>query len=119
MGAKPDKVCVLEKDKLIDGQQGFVDTFNWLVSFCSNLKGEKGITVDTKVSDHPVVKRSDAADGESEDDGTDKLTFKSATDESEYSTSGWPKVINFGTASDSNVKITIADGTIKIGVYYV
>ena len=119
MGAKPDKVCVLEKEKLIDGQTGFVDTFNWLVSFCSNLKGENGIKVDTKVSDHPVVKRSGAEDGESGDGGDDTLTFESLTDNSKWSTSGWPKIVNFGTASDSNVKITIEDGTIKIGVYYV
>lgn len=39
--AKPAILCKLEKKKLIDTQEGFVDTFNWMVDYINNLKGDK------------------------------------------------------------------------------
>ena len=39
MANKPAQLCQLEKGKLIDGQKGFVDTFNWAVNAIANLKG--------------------------------------------------------------------------------
>lgn len=62
MSVKPAIATKLKKGKLLDVQQGFVDTFNWLVDFCSNLKGEgelgtkKGVVVDRKISDRPVIR---------------------------------------------------------------
>ena len=55
MAKKPPIFCNLEKGKFVGGQRHFVDTFNWLVSFCSNLKGKNGIKVDMTDSEHPVI----------------------------------------------------------------
>ena len=62
MASKPPTLCKLQKGLLLDAQEGFVDTFNWLVDFCANLKGEgevvagRKIFVDRHVSDKPVIK---------------------------------------------------------------
>ncbi len=64
MSLRPGSVCKLEKGKLIDSQQGFVDTFNWLVDFCSNLNGDgERIEVDKSMSDAPVVRYVKEEDG--------------------------------------------------------
>ena len=62
MAAKPAQLCRLKKGKLIDVQEGFVDTFNWMVDFISNLKCDKdtGLKLDTTISDKPVIKLADA-----------------------------------------------------------
>lgn len=130
MAQKPAQLCVLQKEKLIDTQKGFVDTFNWVTSFCANLKGEpakpadaknearQGIEVDTTVSDHPVVKLTgDAPKG----GGAATLTIvgNGSTDEVVCRTGK----ITFAADANSNVVITPtadAEGnvTITIGVYY-
>ena len=56
MALRPGVLCKLTKGKIIDAQEGFVDTFNWMVDFISNLNGEEPITVDKKVSDQPKIK---------------------------------------------------------------
>ena len=62
MSVRPETLCKLEKGKLIDSQEGFVDTFNWMVDFINNLRGDgdgdagKRISLDKSVSDHPVIK---------------------------------------------------------------
>lgn len=141
MSAKPAQVCILEKDKLIDAQKGFVDTFNWVASFCENLEGKDGVTVDKAVSDHPVVKLDDEKEDDGGDsgsghnkywgwvrvfgtDGSSNMTddeYKEATDPWKIPYTPVP-IIRFASALDSNVKATVAggplDATIKIGVYY-
>lgn len=57
--ARPAKLCKLEKGKFIFAQEGFVDTFNWMVDFIDNLKGEDGIKLDKKISDKPIIKPDD------------------------------------------------------------
>lgn len=62
MSLRPGTLCKLEKGKLIDSQEGFVDTFNWMVDFIENLKGDgdadagKSVRVDRSVTDHPVIR---------------------------------------------------------------
>lgn len=64
MSLRPGTLCKLEKGKLIDSQQGFVDTFNWMVDFIENLKGDGSrIEVDRSMSDAPVVRYVDEEDG--------------------------------------------------------
>lgn len=53
---KPGILCKLYHGRAIAAFKGFVDTFNWLVDFCNNLKGADGIKIDTKDPDHPVIR---------------------------------------------------------------
>ena len=55
MANRPAFICELDKDKLIDTQVGFVDTFNYAVRAIDNLKGGKNCTVDWTIDDHPVI----------------------------------------------------------------
>lgn len=62
MGAKPAQLCKLKKGQMIDAQDGFVDTFNWMVDFINNLKcsQETGLKLDTTISDRPEIKPAEA-----------------------------------------------------------
>ena len=66
---RPAILCKLKKGKALAAHQGFVDTFNWLVDFCSNLKGDgdvdrnKAITVDKTIDDRPVIKAKGGSGG--------------------------------------------------------
>jgi hypothetical protein len=55
MANKPAKLCELQKDKFIGGQEGFCDTFNWATQSISNLKGGKNCSVDWESPDKPVI----------------------------------------------------------------
>lgn len=55
MADRPNFICELEKDKLIDTQHGFVDTFNYAVRAIDNLEGGKNCTVDWTIPDHPII----------------------------------------------------------------
>ena len=55
---KPQKMCVIKQGKAIgsDEHKGFADTFNWLVRFCKNLRGDGlFIEVDNKFGDIPTI----------------------------------------------------------------
>lgn len=65
MSNRPGTLCHLEKGKILDTQVGFVDTYNWMVDYINNLKGEDGIKLDNSISDHPVIKLdSESGDGD-------------------------------------------------------
>lgn len=55
MANKPAALCQLEKDKLIDTQNGFVDTFNWAVNAIANLTGGQNCEVNWTVDDQPTI----------------------------------------------------------------
>ena len=38
--SRPGILCHLTKDESIYAQKGFVDTFNWMVDYINNLKGD-------------------------------------------------------------------------------
>ena len=59
MAKKPAILCNLVRGKFVGGQRNFVDTFNWLVSFCSNLRGKDGIKIDMTDTEKPVIKPDD------------------------------------------------------------
>lgn len=113
--AQPIKLCKLVAGKALGAFPDFVATFNWLVDFCANLKGEgedaaasesagenkNQLRVDRTVSDHPVIRGGGSGKG-----SADMSTF----------------VLKSG--DDSNVKFTKIindDGEAewKIDVYYV
>ena len=55
MADRPPFLCELDKNKLIDTQVGFVDTFNYAVRAIDNLEGGKNCTVDWTTPDHPII----------------------------------------------------------------
>jgi len=122
---KPDRLCKLEKDKLIDSQEGFVDTFNWMVDFINNLKGEgdinknKKITVDKTVSDHPIIKL-----GGKDSNGGGSITVKCRDTDGTWKTVDDVNTISFSTGGQTNAGFELIDGgdgniQIRLKVYYV
>lgn len=55
MADRPPFICELDKDRLIDTQVGFVDTFNYAVRAIDNLEGGKNCEVDWTIPDHPII----------------------------------------------------------------
>jgi len=55
MADRPAQICQLEKGKLVDTQQGFVDTFNWAVQSIANLEGGQNCEVQWTLPDHPTI----------------------------------------------------------------
>lgn len=111
MATKPGVLCTLQKDKLIDTQQGFVDTFNWVVASMDNLKGGQNCEVSWPAPDTPQI---DTKNSESEGGGG-AVTF-TGTDGSETDAGS---DFTFASASNSNVEVTCSGTTLTIGVYYI
>lgn len=112
MANKPGVLCTLQKDKLIDTQQGFVDTFNWLVAAVNNLKGGQNCEVNWPAPDTPQI---DAKASESEGGGGGgavKFTGTTGTTDEDSS-------FTFSKQSNCNITITCSGTDIKFGVYYV
>ena len=147
MANRPPFLCELEKDKFIDGQIGFVDTFNWAVRAIDNLEGGKNCNVDWTLPDHPVIdvdlpesiSGSAAAvydvyeDTLSGDNGL-TITYTDDREDKFIPLSGGGSVTFYGTdnsatsaansfnisaASNSNVVVTASGTTLTIGVYYI
>ena len=114
----------LVKGKAIGAQDRFVDTWNAVVDFVRNLKGDADIsdpskqgllTVDRSDPSRPVIRISDEAAAALSSNlsvqGNDGAAAVSGT-----------KLV-FDTGSDSNVKISATEYqgtiTVKIDVYYV
>ena len=61
MGARPQTLCYLTPGRLIDAHPGFVATWNWLVDFVANLRGDAdtvehgALSLDTTDTAHPVL----------------------------------------------------------------
>ncbi len=68
MAIKPGVLCTLQKDKLIDSQEGFVDTFNWIVASVNNLKGGQNCEVNWVAPDTPQID-AEATESEGGDGG--------------------------------------------------
>lgn len=55
---KPQKLCTLKQGTAIGNKEnmGFAETYNWMVRFCKNLRGDGiYITVDNKMGDIPTI----------------------------------------------------------------
>ena len=60
---QPPIVAECRPGKALGAVRNFVATFNWVVNFCRNLKGDElNVTVDRADTDHPVIRmaRNDA-----------------------------------------------------------
>ena len=53
---KPAALAHLEKNKLIDVQPNFVDTFNWLKDFCNNIEAKEPLEIDLTTDVKPIIK---------------------------------------------------------------
>ena len=114
MAIKPGVLCTLRKDKLIDTQNGFVDTFNWVVSAVNNLKGGENCEVNWTAPDIPQIEVNSEPFKPSEDSGSGNVDFKGTTGQTDSASS-----FTFESASNSNVQVTCNGTTITIGVYYI
>lgn len=114
MANKPGVLCTLQKDRLIDTQPGFVDTFNWLVAAVNNLKGGQNCDVSWPAPDTPQIDANAPEGGGSTGGGVGAVQF-TGTDGVAGSAGS---AFTFASASDSNVVVTASGTTITIGVYW-
>lgn len=112
MANRPGVLCTLQKDRLIDTQPGFVDTFNWLVAAVNNLKGGQNCDVSWPAPDTPQV---DARAPESEGGVGGAVTFTGTDGSGTDAGSGF----TFASAGNSDVEVTCSGTTLTIGVYYI
>ena len=54
--AKPAVLAQLEKNKLIDVQENFVDTFNWIKDWINNLEAKEPLKLDQTNDSKPILK---------------------------------------------------------------
>lgn len=116
--ARPAILCKLQKGRLIDAQPNFVETFNWMVDFINNLRGEgelnaeaSTLVVDRTDPSAPVIRGGGKGEG-------GELTVV-GTDDSRATGSQ----IVFRSADDANLAVTVAPGsdgvvTATVGAYY-
>lgn len=117
---KPNKLTYMVPGKSIGAtvHKGLADTFNWLVNFCNNLKGDDAsITIDNELGDWPTIRSTSMnveGGGGEPSDGVTSLTGN--TDDSEEAKGD----LTFEADPYSNIEIkTDNDGkTITIGVFY-
>lgn len=70
---KPAKLTYLTEGKALGNpmHKGFCDTFNWLVRFCNNLKGDDTyIEVQNELGDHPLITFGDEVPGRGSGSGS-------------------------------------------------
>ena len=119
--ARPGTLCKLEKGKMIDAQVGFVDTFNWMVDFINNLRGDGDkIDITNPTGTNPVV-RFVADKAESEEGGGIDLAVVDVDSGSPTSLEGVSN-LTIQSAQDSHVTLSLGGGsdaaTLSIGVHY-
>ena len=118
---RPARLCKLAKGKLIDSQNGFVDTFNWLVDYVNNLCGDnEDIELTNPTGSNPVVRFKGGKGGPGAGSGI-KLAVVDVESGSPTELSGVSD-LTIESASDSCVTLALADdngsATLTIGVHY-
>ena len=110
MAAKPAILCKLKKGQLIDVQDGFVDTFNWMVDFISNLAFDKdtGLNLDTTISDKPVVKLANANKKGDEVEVLTHVEYDTATHQFKQSKRKLAKPVKFADGKPEESTVFIA-----------
>ena len=119
---RPALLCHLKKGEMIDTQVGFVDTFNWMVDYINNLRGDgDNIEVRNPNGTNPVVRF--VADIPEGGGGSIDLTAVDVESGSETTVEG-VKTLRLESATDSHVTLNLTDdgegnATLTIGVEYV
>lgn len=131
--AQPQTIQKLKRGKALCGKTfgGFVDTFNWLVDFCLNLKGDRDadkvngtVTVDRADTSAPVIR---CTGGKSDGGGGGDLTVSVQSYGASAATSyAHVKSLALQCGPDSNIVFTgpgaydetTGNLTLNIDVYY-
>lgn len=105
---KPRPPAIVKKGKSLGAHKGLADTINWLVRFCTNLRGDgQTVRLENPLGDHPVI-TAPGADGGSVTGNTAGSTRARGD-------------LNVYSAADSCVEVLTdsATGSVTIGVYYI
>ena len=122
MGARPMVLCKLEKGKLIDTQENFVDTFNWMVDYINNLRGDNTkIEITNPTTNNPVIRSMVVGDEEGGD--FNGILIKGIDKDGAESEATALSSITFTTGDDSRESFVITDDgdgniTVKLDTYW-
>ena len=121
--ARPAILCHLKKGQMIDTQVGFVDTFNWMVDYINNLRGDgSNIDIENPVGTNPVVRFiGEIPEGEGGGGSVD-LTAVDVESGAETTVEG-VKTLRLESGVGSHVTLNLTDdgegnATLVIGVQY-
>lgn len=119
---RPARLCKLVKGKVIDAQDGFVETFNWMVDYINNLCGDnENIELTNPTGSSPVVRFKGGKGGSGGSSGGINLAVVDVESGSPTDLSGVSD-LTIESASDSYVTLALADNngsaTLTIGVHY-
>ena len=123
---KPAFVVSLVKGRIVDAVVGFVDTFNWLLSFVLNLKVGSGLSLtDSEIGMPKISLKLKAGDGISfkeDEEGAVVVKAESGASLTVGECENVKKIV-FASAEDSNVTFDVAEDeegtvTVTVGVYY-
>lgn len=121
--ARPAILCHLQKGKMIDAQDGFVDTFNWMVDYINNLRGdEDNITVDNPIGTNPVVRFIGEIPEAEGGGGSVDLTTVDVESGAETTVEG-VKTLRIESGTGSHITFYLTDdgegnATLTVGVQY-
>ncbi len=122
MSARPMRLCHLEKGKLIDQQQNFVDTFNWMVDYINNLRGDGSyIDLTNPTTDNPVIRFKKINSSDSDVNG---IIVNGIDYDGGMTTGNAISSITFQTGADSKESFIVTDDgngnlTVKLDTYWV
>jgi len=109
--ARPGLLCKLKKDESIYTQDGFVDTFNWMVDYINNLKGDKdNIEVSNPTGSNPEIKFVG--------DGGGSFDVKCIDSDGHETTFTVDGTVTLQAGEDTNASFVAEDGVIKLDVRY-
>ena len=123
---KPAFVVSLVKGRIVDAVVGFVDTFNWLLSFVLNLRVGAGLSLtDSEIGMPTISLKLKAGDGisfEEDEEGAVVVKAESGASLTVGECENVKKIV-FASTEDSNVTFDVAEDeegtvTVTVGVYY-
>ena len=123
---KPPFVVPLVKGRIVDAVVGFVDTFNWLLSFVLNFKVGVGLSLTDSGIGKPTLslnlKAGDGISFEEDEEGSVVVKAESGASLTVGDCENVKKIV-FASTEDSNVTFDVAKDekgtvTVTVGVYY-
>lgn len=124
MSVRPMVLCKLEKGKLIDTQENFVDTFNWMVDYINNLRGDdSNIELTNPTTENPVIRLKNVGDDAGGGSDFNGILIKGIDKDGAESEATALSSITFTTGDDSRESFVITDEgdgniTVKLDTYW-